>query len=108
MELVDDPAEAVMANVAPFTGDTNSLLWELSNVQIKCDIISLDNSAQESYHQVLMTSKEIPIHYNCINSQFQNIQGQDQPFINISRAVSRLKTIFVSLDKKYVWGSCDM
>jgi hypothetical protein len=99
MELVDDPAEAVASNIAPFTNVNNSLLWELRNVQVKCDMVSLDNSVQESYHQVLMTSKEIPIHYQTLTSQFQTV-GQD-PFINVSRAATRLKSIFVTLDKNF-------
>ena len=97
LELIDDPADAVAANLDPFTNANNSLLWELRNVQVKCDVISLDSSVQESYHQVLMTSKEIPIHYNTLTSQYQTIT--ENPFINVSRAATRLKSIFVTLDK---------
>ena len=44
-----------------------------------------------------MSSKEIPIHYNTLTSQYQTIT--ENPFINVSRAATRLKSIFVTLDK---------
>ena len=97
LELIDNPADAVAGNLAPFTNANNSLLWELRNVQVKCDVISLDSSVNESYHEVLMKSKEIPIHYNTLTSQYQTIT--ENPFINVSRAATRLKSIFVTLDK---------
>ena len=100
LELVDKAEDAVATTDGTvYAAGTNSLLWHLENVQVKCDIISLDNSVQESYHQVLMESKEIPIHYNTLNSQFQTITANSDPFINVSRAATRLKTVFVTLDK---------
>ena len=100
LELVDKAEDAVVTtDGTTFTTDNNSVKWHLENVQVKCDIISLDNSVQESYHQVLMSSKEIPIHYNTLNSQFQTITNNSEPFINVSRAATRLKSVFVTLDK---------
>lgn len=100
LELVDKAEDAVVATDGTiYPAGSNSLLWHLENVQVKSDIITLDNSVQESYHQVLMSSKEIPIHYNTLNSQFQTITGNSDPFINVSRAATRLKTVFVTLDK---------
>ena len=61
-----------------FNISNNSLLWHLENVQVKCDMISLDNGVQESYHNVLLASKDIPIHYNTFTSQFQTIFGVDE------------------------------
>ena len=101
LELVDSAAEAVVGNVGNFNNDNNSLLWHLENVQVKCDIISLDNGVQESYHNVLMSSKNIPIHYNTFTSQFQTISSQSEPFVNVSRAATRLKSVFITLDKTF-------
>ena len=105
LELVDNAADSVVGIVAPFTAENNSLLWHLENVQVKCDMISLDNGVQESYHNVLMSSKDIPIHYNTLTSQFQNIVGQDEAFVNVSRAATRLKSVFVTLDKTFAAGT---
>ena len=100
--MVDSAADSVVGNLyAPFTVANNSQLWHLENVQVKCDMISLDNGVQESYHNVLMSSKDIPIHYNTMTSQFQTIIGQDEAFVNVSRAATRLKSVFVSLDKTF-------
>jgi hypothetical protein len=48
-----------------------------------------------------MSSKETPIHYNTLTSQFQTIFGVDEAFVNVSRAATRLKSVFVSLDKTF-------
>jgi hypothetical protein len=102
LELVDNAADSVVANTGGvFTAANNSLLWHLENVQVKCDMISLDNGVQESYHNVLMSSKDIPIHYNTFTSQFQTILAQDEAFVNVSRAATRLKSVFISLDKTF-------
>lgn len=105
LELVDNAADSVVANVGVFDAANNSLLWHLENVQVKCDMISLDNGVQESYHNVLMSSKDIPIHYNTLTSQFQTIIGQDEAFVNVSRAATRLKSVFVTLDKSFLAGT---
>ena len=99
LELVDNASDPVVNNTGAFGPLNNSLLWHMENVQVKCDMISLDSGVQESYHNVLMSSKEIPIHYNTLTSQFQTIIGQDEAFVNVSRAATRLKSVFVSLDK---------
>ena len=100
LELVDKAEDAVVTtDGTTFTADNNSVKWHLENVQVKCDVISLDSSVNESYHQVLLSTKEIPIHYNTLNSQFQTITNNSEPFINVSRAATRLKSVFVTLDK---------
>ena len=66
---------------------------------MKCDVVSLDAGLQNSYDQIALSSKDIPIHYNTFVSQFQTITGQEEPFVNVSGAATRLKSIFVSLDK---------
>ncbi len=117
LELVDNPADPVVRSggptaivgsgtvaANPYTDALNSASWHLENVQVKCDVVSLDTGLQNSYDQIVLSSKEIPIHYNTFSSQFQTITGQEEPFINVSRAATRLKSVFVSLDKNLTSG----
>ena len=83
----------------PFIDGNNSVLWHIENVQVTCDVVSLDAGLQNSYDQIVLSSKDIPIHYNTFVSQFQTITGQEAPFANVSRVATRLKSVFVSLDK---------
>lgn len=82
-----------------FTTNNTSVDWQIEQVQVKCDVISLDTQLQNSYTELLMNVKEIPIHYTTLISQYQTIRNQSQPFVNVSRAATRLKSIFVSFDK---------
>jgi hypothetical protein len=61
----------------------------------------LDNALDNSYAQHLLSGKSLPISYNTFVSQMQTITGQDAPLINVSRALTRLKSVFVTLAKDY-------
>ena len=87
---VGGTAGAPGANRNGFTDVGNSLLWHIENVQVKCDVISLDTGLQNSYDQIVLSSKDIQIHYNSFASQFQTITGQEEPFVSVSRAATRL------------------
>ena len=107
LELVDDITDPLwskfMAN--PQTADikeaNTSLKWSINNVQVKVDVCTLDNALDNSYAQHLLSGKSLPISYNTFVSQMQTIAGQDAPLINVSRALTRLKSVFVTLHKDY-------
>ena len=108
LELVDDALEPIISNVPdeapeekPFSFDkkTSSFLWSINNVQVKCDVCTLDNALDNSYAQHLLSGKSLPITYNTFISQMQTIAGQDNPLLNVSRAITRLKSVFVTLNK---------
>ena len=82
----------------PFTAALCSTLWQIEDVQIKCDICTLDNALDNEYAQHLLSGKSLPINYNTYVSQTQQLAGQN-PVINITRALTRLKSIFINLDK---------
>ena len=50
---------------------------------------------------MLLSGKSFPINYNTFVSQIQTITNQSAPYINVSRALARLKSVFVSLEKNY-------
>ena len=99
--VADDPTTT--ANNDAFTPSKSSLLWQIQNVQIKTDVCTLDNSLDNSYTEHLLSGKALPINYNTYVSQFQNLlsgsNGQQKVRLNVTRALSRLKSVFVTLDK---------
>lgn len=104
LELVDKATEPIVSNFSgtgatDFKADNTSLVWSLNQVQVKCDMCTLDNSLDNSYAEHLLSGKSLPINYNTFVSQMQTILGQDKPSINVSRALTRLKSVFVTLDK---------
>jgi hypothetical protein len=56
----------------------------------------------------LLSGKSLPITYNTFISQMQTISGQDNPIITVSRAITRLKSVFVTLSKDFVGTREDM
>ena len=105
LELVDDATEPIWSNDIAGTNAivaaNNSLVWSINNVQVKVDMCTLDNALDNSYAQHLLSGKSLPISYNTFVSQMQTIAGQDKPLINVSRALTRLKGVFVTLHKDY-------
>lgn len=125
LELVDDPNDPIiMPGETPYTTDAapagsvahenmlktrfhvanTSNNWSIQNVQVKCDLITLDNGLQNSYDAHLLGGLAYPINYNTMITQSQNVIGngsfgQQKINLSVSRAVTRLKSIFLTLDK---------
>ena len=103
LELADNPLDPIIDPAAlpadTFTTDNTSTEWSINNVQVKVDVCTLDNALDNSYAQHLLSGKSLPISYNTFVSQMQTIAGQDAPLINVSRALTRLKSVFVTLHK---------
>ena len=64
---------------------------------------TLDNALDNSYAQHLLSGKSLPINYDIWVSQFQTIAGT-APIVNITRALTRLKSVFVTLDTDFGSG----
>ena len=120
LELVDDVNEPiVMPDSAISTDDKIALLrfsigntsndWQIENVQIKTELITLDNGLQNTYDAHLLSGNAYPINYNTFITQSQNViggadaaglsLGQQKINLSVSRAVTRLKSVFITLDK---------
>ena len=67
---------------------------------MKCDLCTLDNALENSYEAHLLDKGTLPINYNTYINQTQNITGQVDIAINVSRAISRLKSVFINFSKK--------
>ena len=108
LELVNDPLDPILnkfttgdPTTGPFTADNTSLLWQIENVQAKLDLCTLDNGFENQYAEHLLEGKPLPINYNTYVSQMQALygdgtNGQKDVRLNVSRALTRLKSAFVT------------
>ena len=69
----------------------------ISNVN--CDLLTLEKSLDNEYASPLPSGKSLPINFNTWNHSNQ-ATGNDKRFsAHITRAVTRLKNIFITLHK---------
>ena len=71
------------------------------NAQVKCDIVTLDSGLDGPYIKLLAEGKKLTLKYNTCISQYQTIPGQTYFSINITRSLTRLKYVCLSLWKDY-------
>ena len=86
--------ELVNAAIDAVGGATS---WTISDVQCKCDLVTLDNGLENSYSEHVLSGKALPINYSTYISQSQVVPDMNIN-VNISRAVTRLKSIFMSME----------
>ena len=97
LELVNSQADAVSLEVAQ--GFSNGAHWDISDIQCKCGLLTLDNSLGNEYASHLLSGKSLPINFNTWGHTDQST-GNDKNFsAHITRAVTRLKNIFSTLHK---------
>ncbi len=98
LELVNDKNEPIITpgGNTTFTAAKCSDDWQIENVQLKCDLVTLDNGLENSYSEHLLSGKTLPINYNTYIAQSQVISGNNAS-VNVSRALSRLKSVFVTM-----------
>ena len=83
------------AGAPPIINYTSNL--QISDVQIKCDMCYLDNSLEEEFSKVLLSGRKMPLNLICYTHTMHSlVPGDDAPTITTNRAVSRLKTAFLS------------
>ena len=67
--------------------------WQILNPVIKCDVCRMDNELENQFAQRFLSGQTIPINYSTFVVQQQTLAGKT-PSINITRALSRLKSVF--------------
>jgi hypothetical protein len=82
---------------------TISRSWKLESCQLKCDICILDNALDNNYVAHLLGGKNLNIVYNTFISNIQTIVSADTQ-INVSRSLTRLRSVFLSLEKDFTAG----
>ena len=92
LELISNPQEALVG------GDNSSSDFTINNVQLKCDLITLDSDLDNEYANRLLSGKPIPVPYCTFTCSQQVITSMDVN-LNIQRSFTRLKGVFISLWK---------
>ena len=95
--FVNSQADAV--TIEPTNGFSNGVNWGISDIQCKCDLLELDSSLSNEYASHLLSGKSLPINLNTWSHTNQPA-GLDKNFsAHITRAVTRLKPVFITLHK---------
>ena len=104
LEVVNDvndpiiwPTIAGPVGINDFAQSNSSNNWLISQVQIKCDLVTLDNGLENEYVAHLVSGKSLPINYDTYISQMQTIADYNYS-CNITRSLTRLKSVFVTFD----------
>ena len=103
LELADNDAPIITDFNTVYTADTTSISWRIENCQLKCDILSLDNSLDNSYVNHLLGGNTLKIVYDTYISSLQTITSADCQ-VNVSRSLTDLRSVFMSLDKSFIGG----
>ena len=103
-ELVNDATEPCIwtgtqtsTDATVFTWKNLSVEWLISQVQLKCDLVTLDNTLNNEYAEHLLSGKALPINYDTYISQMQTMSGQVFS-CNVTRSLTRLKSVFITFD----------
>lgn len=119
LELVDSFLEPLIETVPLAAGNSHdknglsedqssipeqlSTEWSIENPCVNCDVVTLDAQLQNEYYNQVLSGKSIPITFSTVITQMQNLtsgnSGQKNAMINLTRAVSRLKSVFVTFSK---------
>jgi hypothetical protein len=75
---------------------TLSNKWQIENPQVKCDICRMDNQLENEFAQKFNSGQSIAVNYSTYVVQQQSPAGQS-PTLNITRALSKLKSVFLTL-----------
>jgi hypothetical protein len=81
------PTKNVITNAQMFKN------WSLSDVQIKCDVVTIDNNLNNEYVKYLLGGNALAINYNTFVTQMQTVVGQ-QNSVNITRSFTRFNEYF--------------
>uniref|UniRef100_UPI0040498795 hypothetical protein n=1 Tax=Flavobacterium sp. TaxID=239 RepID=UPI0040498795 len=93
LELVNNFMDAIIKR-----DGNKSDLWNITDIQAKCDLLTLDNSLDNEYAAHLLSGKSLPINFATWSHTNQST-GNDKNFsANIHRALTRLKSVFVTLN----------
>ena len=85
-----------------FVTANTSTSWQIENVQVKCDVCTLDNKVENIFTQHMLDGGPFPIRYDNYIAQLQPIPiGTVIVMVNVTRTASRLKSCFVTLNKNW-------
>ena len=101
LELADNDAPSITDFDTVYIADTTSTAWRIENCQLKCAILSLDNSLDNSYVNHVLEGNTFKNVYDTYISSFQTITSADCQ-VNVSRSLAALRSVCISLDKMFI------
>lgn len=99
LELVNNLTDPIVSGDVTIGGRTAvsySGTWNMSDGQMKCDILSIDTSLENSYALHLLNGGSIPIPMENHIMLTQSLVKASEENINITRSLSRLKCMYVT------------
>ena len=72
--------------------------WGITDIQCKCDLLTLGNSLDNEYASHLLSGKSLPINFSTRNHTTQSTNGDKDFSAHISRALTRLKSVLLTLN----------
>ena len=93
--LVSNSADCVY--VGPIKNDICNAIREISDIQCKMDLLTLDSSLQNEYASHLLSGKTLPINLSSSNHSAQSTNGDKDFSAHIHRALTRLKSVCITL-----------
>jgi hypothetical protein len=100
LELVNsayDPIVVPTVGIGSLNSANTSESWSITDCQVKCDVVALDNQLENSYYEHLLAGNALPIEYDSYITQSQASSGQDIS-VNVSRSITRLKSAFITFN----------
>ena len=70
---------------------------DLSDIQCKCDLLTLDPSLGNAYASHLLSGKPLPINFSTWNQTNQSTGGDKNFSTHTNRSLTRLKSVFITL-----------
>ena len=103
LELVSSAADCMF--VGSQNGSNYLSNWGVSDIQCKMDLLTLDSSLQNEYASHLLSGKSLPINFSSYNHSNQATNGDKDFSCHIHRALTRLKSVFITLFKDGAEGT---
>ena len=96
-----DSVESCWATSAEHGGFTNLVVFDrdnfvLDNFYIACDVVTLDSALENSFYQVLASGKSLTMGFPTFATQFSTLVASQSVSVNCARALSRLKSAFIT------------
>ena len=96
LEVVNSGSDAVFVDMVT-AGEIYTSNWDITDVQCKCDLLTLDNSLENEYASHLLSGKTLPFNFSTWNHTNQST-GNDKNFsAHINRSLTRPKAVFITL-----------
>ena len=95
LELADWDAPIITDFDTLYTAANTSVSWRIQNCQIKCDMLSLDNSLDSSYENHVLEGNTLNIVYDTYVSAIQTIPSANTQ-VNVSRSLTSLRSVICS------------